>query len=50
MDFLVKALGAFFLLMNYCTAAAQSAPPRNDRQFWNETQFIKPLVAATAPL
>jgi uncharacterized protein DUF2490 len=46
MDFMLKALGAFFLflLINYCTADAQSAPPRDDRQFWSEIQFIKPLV------
>src|SRR6266545_320735 len=47
MDFWVKALGALFLLVNYYAAAAQSAPPRDDRQFWNETQFIKPLVKDT---
>jgi hypothetical protein len=44
MIFMVKALGAFFLLMNYYTAAGQSAPPRDDRQFWSEIQLIKSLV------
>jgi hypothetical protein len=44
MSFWVKALGALFFLLNYYTAAAQSTPPRDDRQFWNETQFIKPLT------
>jgi hypothetical protein len=47
MVFAVKALGAFFLLMNYYTVAAQSAPPRDDQQFWSEIQFIKPLVKDT---
>jgi hypothetical protein len=44
--FLAKALGAFFLfsLINYYTAVAQSEPPRDDQQFWNETQLIKPLA------
>jgi hypothetical protein len=47
MNFCVKALGAFFFLLHYYTAAAQTAPPRDDRQFWNETQFIKPLAKDT---
>lgn len=41
----MKALGALFCWLNcYTAAVAQSAPPRDDRQFWNETQFIKPLA------
>lgn len=39
-------LGALMLLVFFTSAHAQMmpAPPRNDEQFWNETQLIKPLT------
>jgi hypothetical protein len=39
-------LGALVLLVVCTVAYAQTtpAPPRNDQQFWNETQLIKPLT------
>ncbi len=38
-SFLLTAL-LFFILQ---AAQAQTTPPREDNQFWHETQFIKPL-------
>lgn len=43
----MKLVRYFFLtalmLVTLNVAPAQTTPPREDNQFWNETQFIKPL-------
>lgn len=33
----------FILIFQFLTVFGQSTPPRNESQFWNETQFIIPL-------